>query len=551
MKYRRSGFLALVYLVLIGCGEPQEVLVAEVGPYQISAASLRAFVEKLLPGQRTQKTGEAGRRHYLQVLVDGRLLLLEARSRGLDTTRVVQKAVQKGVDEDVRALYRKQEIPSVAEISEAELRRYFEEEGFDRERLFCGILVETRAQIEEVVRELEAGRPFAELASAYSLDQRTAAQGGEMGFIGRNMLAQFYVPPDLFRSLPLGEVSIPLPAGRRAWHVFRFSEERPATFAKYRLFIRAQLRAERKFQAKREHLEMLRESFQVRLNPAGLQEVMQAYQQRDPAALKASPTALYKHDKGEISVAEAQEALQALTPGKVFGDSTEAVYVLDSGVLRPFLLQRAAREVGLYERPEIRQLQKRKQEDLLLEQLKEMAVTRHLDLSDEEIRHYYDSHPEYFRIDSSTQVEEILLATEAEARQVREQLIEGVPFAKFADRSLRESAQEDKGQFHYHLRDKVLHPKLVPAVVEAPVGEFVGPVEVEGGYSVFRVLGREPESREPYERAQQRARTLLRRERGAQELEKLVKDLREKYISQVKIYDAHLMRALPDSLVQG
>ncbi len=551
MKYCGSGFLALVYLVLTGCGEPQEVLVAEVGPYQISAASLRAFVDKLLPGQRTEKTGEVGRSHYLQILVDGRLLLLEARSRGLDTTQVVQKAVQKAVNEGVRALYRKQEIPSIAEISEAELRRHFEEEGFDRERLFCGILVETRAQIEEVVRELEAGRSFAEVARAYSLDQRTAAQGGELGFVGRYMLSQIHVPPDLFRSLPLGEVSTPLPVGRGAWHVFRFTEERPATFAKYRLLIQRQLNQERELQAEREHLEMLRESFQVRLNPAGLQEVIQAYQQRNPAALKANSTALYRHDKGEISVAGAQAALQALNLGKAFADSAEAVYVLDSGVLRPFLLERAARELGLYERPEIRQLQKRKQEDILVEHLKERAVTRHIDLSDEEIRHYYDSHPEYFRIDSSTRIEEILLATEAEARQVRKQLLEEVPFAEFADRSLRGDAQRNKAQYHFHLRDKVLHPRLVPAVVEAPVGELVGPIEVEGGYSVFRILSREPENREPYEQARQRARTLLLREREAQALEKLVKDLREKYISQVKIYHAHLTQALPDSLVQG
>ena len=85
------------------CSPPDESLVAEVGPHQISARLLRLYVEELPDGLRTQKTGDEARQYYLQALIDRRLLLLEARSRELDTTNDFQNSVQDAVNARVRS----------------------------------------------------------------------------------------------------------------------------------------------------------------------------------------------------------------------------------------------------------------------------------------------------------------------------------------------------------------------------------------------------------------------------------------------------------------
>ena len=156
-----------------------------------------------------------------------------------------------------------------------------------------------------------------------------------------------------------------------------------------------------------------------------------------------------------------------------------------------------------------------------------------------------------FRIPRSAWVEELLFRTEAVAREVRQQLLDGGAFQDFVERSQRENALKKGGRYHFHARDKARFPRLVPAVMEAPVGQIVGPLEVEGGYSVFRVLRWDPEGIQPYEAAQARARILLRREREARGLAMFVQSLRQKYAAQIKVHDAHLQTALPDSLVQG
>jgi len=536
-------------ILLTGCGISRDPLVAEVGPYQITAGSLRAFVEELPEGFRPQKAGDEARRYYLQSMIDGRLLLMEARALGLDTTRTVRTKVQNAVQARVRFLYRTREITGKVEISEEEVRDYFRAEGFDRERRFSGIMVGSRAALDTVLGKLQNGHSFEEVARAHSLDERSARQGGELGFIGRDIAPRAHIPPQVFRSLPLGEVSAPLRAGRN-WHVVRFTEERPVSYEQYRSRVEALLFEERVSQVEKEHLELLRESFRARLHPAGLQELLAAYRKRNLSPLTSSQTPLFLYEKGEISVAEVQEVLVQLNIRSGFADSAQAASTLERFVLNPFLVEEAARQAGFYDQAEIRQLARGKEEEVLLETLKKRVIAQPLTISEDEVRQYYDSHPEIFTHEPAVWIEELLLPTESEAREMRRQIEAGVLFADLADSSLRKGARENGGRTHFHPREKALYPRLMPVVMESPPGELVGPLEVEGGYSVFRVLGYEDASIEPYETARRRALALVRWKRENQALGTLMEQLREKFASRIEIYESRLSEAVPDSLVQ-
>ena len=70
-----------------GCDLLSEPPVAEVGPHQITAAALQSFVAEWSGRKPAAQTAAQARRHYLQTMIDARLLLLEARSRGIDTTQ--------------------------------------------------------------------------------------------------------------------------------------------------------------------------------------------------------------------------------------------------------------------------------------------------------------------------------------------------------------------------------------------------------------------------------------------------------------------------------
>ena len=132
---------------------------------------------------------------------------------------------------------------------------------------------------------------------------------------------------------------------------------------------------------------------------------------------------------------------------------------------------------------------------------------------------------------------------------MKEQLEGGAKFEELAERSLREGAVQQKARFHFHPQEKAVYPKLVPALMAAQAGQITGPVEAEGGYSVFRLLGREKEQLESFETAGRRARALLLRQRENQGMEDLLTRLRAEYSLQVEIDESELRKALPDELL--
>ena len=547
----RIPFLVgIVWLQVMSCGHPDRDVVAEVGRYRIEAGALRSLVADLLPGQRPDAAGDEARRHYLQVMVDGRLMLLEAENRALESLEEVQAEIREAVDKQVRRLYLAAEIPSGPPVTEADARARFEQEGFGRERLCSAVLVAGRATMDSVLAALSGGRSFEEVASQYSLDSRSAAQGGELGYVGPRTIDRLNLPPDLFRSLPAGKVSPPVPAGRGAWQIFRFTDERGVPFARHRVFIETLLQTERRTRAERQHLERLQESFEARLNAAGLQELIEAYGRRQTEDLPVSTTALYLHDEGAIGVAEANETLRAGNLRRAFADSADAAAAFNGAVLRPYLIRRAAREAGYYDRPDIAEYRERVRINVLAGRLRALAMEE-IELSEADIRAYYDANPGMFRIEPYTSVEELLLPSAAEAAGCKQELLDGEPFENLVSRSMRSDAVENEGQYHFHPRDALVYPLLMAAIDEASAGEWTGPVQVEEGFSVFRVSERIPEGVKPYERARNRARQLLLREKEAKELDRLVNSLREKYEAEVVVHEGNLRGALPDSLLAG
>ncbi|MEW6750789.1 MAG: peptidyl-prolyl cis-trans isomerase [Candidatus Latescibacterota bacterium] len=548
MGRSRVVWVGLVALAL-GCGTLRDPVVAKVGPTRITASDLRTYVQGLPSGLLPRQTGDEARRHCLQSLIDGRLLLMEARALGLDTTRAVREQVREAVDARVRHLYRTRQLTSRIEVTAAEVEDYYRAEGFDRQRRFGGILVDTRAQLDTVLAELEGGRPFAEVARARSRDARSARQGGELGFIGREMASRVHVPPEVFRSLPPGEVSGPLPAGQR-WHVVRFTEERPVAFEACRERVQQALFEERVREAETRHLEGLRESFEVRVHGPGLQEVVDAYRGRDLGPLRSGATLVYAYRGGQVTAGQVAERLVKLRVESGFADSAQAANTLSRLVLSPLLVQEAARRAGYYGEDEVRQFERRKAEDVLLEALKAAVITSGLVVTEAEVRRYYDAHPEVFTQESAVWAEELLLATEEEARAVRAQIEAGAAFAELAERSLRPKAAQNRARFHLHPREKALYPRLFPLVMASRPGELVGPAESDSGYSVFRVLGHEPQATEPYERARRRAQAVVRLEREGEALQAYVANLRHRYTSAVQVFETRLAEAVPDSLLQ-
>lgn len=112
--------------------------------------------------------------------------------------------------------------PAAAELEKAYGERRCLFEPGPRRRL-ANIVVATRAEADDALRQIRDGEPFAEVARAVSLDGSTLEQGGDLGFVTRDQLEEEY--GRLAFDTPVGRTFGPVET-RYGWNVGRVVAEK-------------------------------------------------------------------------------------------------------------------------------------------------------------------------------------------------------------------------------------------------------------------------------------------------------------------------------------
>lgn len=551
---RTNGILQLLRLAALvvvvaswhSCA-PSNPVVVEIGEEQISATELRDFVTQLPEGLRSPYTGDAARQHYVQSLVDRRLMLLEAHNRGLDTTRAIAGAVDNAVRSHLATRFQRDIIMPKVVVDKDAIEARIAQQGYDRERKVQAILVLKREHIDAVVAGLKAGRTFAEMASEHSLDERSAAQGGELGFVDIDTAERLHVPRDIFRDLPLNKVSAPIAAGG-SWHVVQFVEERPALMNRVRNQMEEEFFANGLVQAEDEEMERVRARLNVELHEDGLTRIVDAYRLRNTVGLENDDTPLFSFGSEQVTVGQAQMTIFRGAPAGAMAQRETAASVLNRRVLTPRLYAYAAVEQGILDEQDVQTYRRKLADSMLLEALRRQE-TDIVDVSEIEARQFYDDYPEQFVHERSVWAEELLLGSEAEAAQVRRLVEEGADLAELASRSLRPEAEKRGARHHYHPMEVALYPRLIPALLVAERAVLMGPLEVDGGWSVFRVAHIDQGGIEPFDTVKRRARALLLRRRQQDAFGAFLVHLRDTHSISVTIHADRLAEALPDEVL--
>jgi foldase protein PrsA len=157
-------------------------------------------------------------------------------------------------------------------------------------------------------------------------------------------------------------------------------------------------------------------------------------------------------------------------------------------------------------------------------------VTREVDVSAEEVRAFYELDPERYDLPRSVQVRHILVATQAEAEEIRELILAGEEFAQLAaERSLDPGTREDGGRLPWPITpgDERLVPEFVAAAVALSEGEVSQPVKTTFGYHIILADAVTPGRRPSFEEVEAAVREDLLTERRGQAFETWLQERRE------------------------
>lgn len=563
-KLRTWQGCALVLIwSLAACSPRAEIVlepgvVARIDSTAISAAEMRDFVVQMPQSLRLPGRGDSVRKRYLRSLLGKHLLVLEAKERGLDTAQVVQTKAMQYWRQHLVDTYRQLALVPNVQVSEEEIRAYFTASGLDRKRQMAGILVEADSTAKQLYEQLEAGGDFAQLAAAYTIDARSAAQGGVLGFIDLAQARRLQIPDELFRSLPSGQLSPILPLGTR-YQIVRFLQDQPVPLAEKRQQIRDVLYERKRLAQEKAKIAALTRKLDVQLVPAGLELLLHKAAlhprvRRAHLAAEEVGQPLFTYKGGQISVGDYLNALwtdmRALS-GWGVRDSAEVVDTARELVLTPVLLAEAAQRAGLEEMADGPQRWQEIHAEFMIKQLRQEKVVDQAEASLAEARDFYEDNEDLFREPAQYIVVEVLVETEVEAVGLLRAIDQGATLGILAQKhTIRPDMQEEDGLLHLGEYERLTLPRLFNAVKAAALGKITGPEHVEGGYSIFKVLNRQGGELAPFFQVEKKARALVRGQKREQLFEALINDLLDKYKERIAVSDSALAAALSDAFLQ-
>ncbi|MEW6753544.1 MAG: peptidylprolyl isomerase [Candidatus Latescibacterota bacterium] len=521
--------------VLLSCGaqvDPSGPLV-QVGDQQITAADLSAYRAALPDELEPAEEGPAGVRDLLQSLVISRLLVLEAEARGYQRDpQVLERFEQLQVERLVREMTDREIKPRVR-VTEEDLRRAYRQDHWNTVHRPAHILSETEEEARQVVRALQAGRDFAELARQRSRWKQDAAQGGDLG--------RYFGPGDVVPEL--GAAVLDLKKGEyttlpvrtlHGWEVVKVVDTREVPFEAVQGKISEALHGRRFVEERRRYVEELEEKYGVAFHPQGLQAIMTHHPGDEPVLTIGGQSTLTADSPA------CRRGLRGLPPDAL-EDSLLVVRMLRDRLVADSLLVREARQKGLDQAPEFVAFRKRTYERLLAGHLRKKEVVEEIEIPEEEVRQLYEQRKQEFRIPENYVMTEVLLDSEAEAARIRDQVKAGADMAQLARTSSRRpAALQNGGHLEVGDTNREKWPKLWEALRGARVGDVVGPVAVEGGYSVVRVREHVEPTVRPYEQVANVVRFWVRRQRADAAFEEFARSLMQRYQDRVRWFDERI-----------
>ena len=540
---RIFGSITVFLAACMGCAvEKDDLVVAQVGNKTISAKQLRAYSDKL-PENLKGKKARLEEAH-LQIMIDVELLLMEASSEGVDKSRDFLKKLDKAVQIRLVNAFQQREIE--VGVTGDEVEEYIKEEGLSRAIRLGDIMVAGEDQAKAALEEIRGGKSFEQVARKWSINRDTAGRGGD---IGSYSIKDQMIPllQDKLFSLAVGEVSEPIKIGDRHT-IFKVLDDTTIALGpqqKMKLYEKVKTR---KFDlAKTALVEEFKRKYHLELDRQGMSAFVES-RRRDAtfAAEEERDIVLYRYDGGEIKAGALVDAASYLK-GDVLAkleDEDAVIAFTERNVVPNTMIMEAALRAQIDKEADIAEWIEDQKKQILMMEFRAKVLKSRVVLSQDEVRQFYEDHPEKYMNPEQIGVQEILVGTEVEALRLMEKIQKGVSLGELARKySIRSrEVRDEEGKFHFHPFERLQFGGFVEFATEAEIGELTGPVKVEEGFSIFKVLSRE-RKREPFAEAEWRVRSHAKREKNRKAFNQFMGELRKKYESAITVREDNLQAA--------
>jgi parvulin-like peptidyl-prolyl isomerase len=548
------GLAGICSAIIAGCGAPDDKpkdVLATVAAEPVTLSEFRAFSDAIPAGMKKGATPLAKERQVLESLIDKKLLLLEATAQLLEDAPEFRDELANFSRNRLVELYTKRAIVDQVVISDEEMEAHFKATNRNRALRFSGIMLKTRQEATEVQEKIAAGANFMELAKGRSLHRESGEQGGD---VGRYQLKDEVIPPiaAAIFALEVGQISEPVLMnfeGKAHFALFQVTDETSVPMTTAERKVRQEIFRKKRLARFTVLLDSLKETHNPQLQGEqiswlnGYSDPGSSEPLRPPAAKAEEAICILRDSK--ITLAQFLRDARQMRVGQAeLADSGRVVDLFVDAVLTPHLFAAEARTAGLDSHPGLLERIALKRENMLLDALRKSQVDEGIDASEEEARAFYDANPKKFTKPITTDIVEILAFSDTLAQRLKAELLAGADARSLAvTHTLRYGAAHHEGYLSLNVYNQAYYQDIYEQVQEAKVGSIQGPLQVPGGYSIFKVLERY-ENKDPYnDSARRRSIAYVKISKSKNGYVRYVRGLRDKY--PVEIFEDALQQTLP------
>ena len=477
---------------------PDPTVLATVNGDPVTVQELIDEFSKRHSGHAKFLGGDVEARMFLNVLVNERLFIQEAYNIGLDQDTKVAEAVGVYERERTSTYLVRSEIEEKAKVSPEEVRAIWK----DSLNFFMQvreISVDTKEEAEEIRTAVLHGADFEKFARDCShADSRI--NGGHLKVNWGQFDAEW---ERVVFALQPGEISpvVETPNGFEVVLVDDRIDSASPPFDKVSTPIETVLHARRLEERKLAFSNELWSELHARIEPADV----------TPLALRrlllaAPDTVVATWDAGKLTLAEtfteAELRSWALLPP---APAQRAVSARIRVTVNEPLVALEAKKRKIADVPEVASLIAAYRRTAIESALFKEHVLKDIAVTDAEVSKYYDEHKSNFEEPEQRHVAHILLATEADAKAVREKLMSGADFGQVARKQSRDAGTALlDGKLGWITPDKV--PPSFKEVLSLGPGEISKPMKSEHGWHIVKVTEIKPPRQMPLAEVTERVR---------------------------------------------
>ncbi len=504
MSAKMTGHvIALLALCLatIGCSGRESDVIARVGNYEITALEMDDMLTRVSFPDATFDDELTYKRAKLDTMINQRLLILGAYEHGIDRDQEIARVVLANQQQFLLDVLFLREIADKVTVTESEIREFYDNLEFVHRA--SQIVLKTEADAQAMVDRLIAGENFEQLAYEYSIDPAARRTRGDIGYFEYD--AAIPALASAVVQMEVGEISPPIET-RLGWHVVRLDDREENSnrgeYDKVKRQLYQRLQSTKIGQRTEEYFTELQGRYQLTVDTNTVNYLMhkraRIYPPQVLAGMSKGDFDLTQLDRNERELPLVTWGAGQLTVGSYFEriadhpvrarpdlDDYEALESFAFQIVQTDILAYEASVAGLQDDPIYTRKLRLFRELNMAAVMRNDTIPASLDMviPDSMVRAYYQENIERFTEPARIRVYEIHVSDEMLARRLRREIKSIEQFReKAVEYTERPSYRNTNGDLGFIEREWL--PELFDAAWNTPSGQLMGPVVVEGKYSI-------------------------------------------------------------------